>query len=106
MKINLTQSSVVKLLCAALLAAAASGYAAENNAGAEKAATSAAQTWLTEIDNGDYAQSWQEASAFFRSAVTKDKWKTSLETVRKPLGKLNVPQSEEGAVCRVASRRA
>ncbi|MGA3142098.1 MAG: DUF4019 domain-containing protein [Verrucomicrobiota bacterium] len=88
MKINLTQSSFVKLLCAALLAVAASGYAAENNAGAEKAATTAAQTWLTEIDNGDYTQSWQEASAFFRSAVTKDKWKTSLETVRKPLGKL------------------
>jgi len=88
MKINLTQSSFVKLLCAALLAVAASGYAAENNAGAEKAATTAAQTWLSEIDNGDYTQSWQEASAFFRSAVTKDKWKTSLETVRKPLGKL------------------
>ena len=88
MKINLTQFSFVKLLCAALLAAAASGHAAENNAVAEKAATSAAQTWLTVIDHGDYAQSWQEASAFFRSAVTEDKWKSSLEIVRKPLGKL------------------
>ena len=88
MKINLTQFSFVKLLCAALLAAAASGHAAENNAVAEKAATTAAQTWLTEIDNGDYTQSWQEASAFFRSAVTEDKWKSSLEIVRKPLGKL------------------
>jgi len=88
MKINVTQFSFVKLLCAALLAAAASGHAAENNAVAEKAATSAAQTWLTVIDHGDYAQSWQEASAFFRSAVTEDKWKSSLEIVRKPLGKL------------------
>jgi hypothetical protein len=88
MKINLTQSSFVNLLCAALLAIAASGFAAENNASAEKAATSAAQTWLAAIDQGDYAQSWQQASAFFRSAVTEDKWKTSLETVRKSLGKL------------------
>jgi hypothetical protein len=88
MKINLTQSSFVNLLCAALLAVAASGFVAENNASAEKAATSAAQTWLAAIDQGDYAQSWQKASAFFRSAVTKDKWKTSLETVRKPLGDL------------------
>jgi hypothetical protein len=88
MKINLTQSSFVKLLCVALLAVAVSGYAAENNAVAEKAATSAAQTWLTAIDHGEYAQSWQEASAFFQNAVTEEKWKTSLEMVRKPLGDL------------------
>jgi hypothetical protein len=88
MKIKLSQFSFVKLLCAALLAVAASGHAAENNAVTEKAATSAAQTWLAAIDQGDYAQSWQEASAFFQSAVTEDKWKSSLEMVRKPLGKL------------------
>ena len=88
MKINLTQSSFIKMLCAALLTVAASGYAAETDAGAEKAATAAAQTWLATIDHGDYAQSWQEASALFRSAITADKWKSSLETVRQPLGEL------------------
>src|ERR1017187_9544916 len=73
MKINLTQSSFIQLLCATLLAVAVAGHAAENNAGAEKAATSAAQTWLATIDGGDYAQSGQAASALFRSAITKDK---------------------------------
>jgi hypothetical protein len=40
------------------------------------------------IDNGDYVQSWQNASVFFQSAVTEEKWKSSLETFRKPLGNL------------------
>jgi hypothetical protein len=88
MKINLLQSSFVQLLCAALMAIATSSIAVETNTVAEKAATSAAQTWLATIDKGDYARSWQEASSLFRNAVTEDKWKSSLDTVRKPLGKL------------------
>jgi hypothetical protein len=89
MKINLLKFNFVGFLCAvALVASFASGCGKKAGPGAEKAATSAAQTWLAAIDQGDYAQSWQEASAFFRGAVTEDKWKASLETVRKPLGKL------------------
>ena len=100
MKINLTQSSFIKMLCAALLTVAASGYAAETDAGAEKAATAAAQTWLATIDHGDYAQSWQEASALFRSAITADKWKSSLETVRQPLGELTSRKVKKAQVAR------
>jgi len=89
MKINLLKSNVVGFLCAVVLVAGfASGCGKKADVGAEKAATSAAQTWLTEIDNGDYAQSWQNASAFFQTAVTEEKWKTAMETVRKPLGDL------------------
>jgi hypothetical protein len=76
------------LSAAALVANFASGCGAKADTGTEKAATSAAQTWLAVIDNGDYVQSWQNASVFFQSAVTEEKWKSSLETFRKPLGNL------------------
>lgn len=89
MKINLLKFNVVGFLCAAALVASfAAGCGKQAGPGAEQAATSAAQAWLTEIDHGDYAQSWQNASAFFQNAVTEEKWKTAMETVRKPLGDL------------------
>ena len=106
MKINSLQSQFVGLLCAAaLFAGTTSGFAAEAGAGtnkpastaspgstpksvAEKAATSAAQAWLALIDDGNYAKSWQEASAFFQGAVTQKAWEDAMESVRKPLGKL------------------
>jgi len=89
MKINLPKFNVVGFLCAvALVASFASGCGKKADVGAEKTATSAAQTWLAAIDQGDYVQSWQNASAFFQNAVTEEKWKTSMEMVRKPLGDL------------------
>jgi hypothetical protein len=103
MKIKLFKSQVVGLLCAtALLAGVASGPATETNAGApksvspdsnpkagaQKVATAAAQTWLATVDDGHYAQSWDQASELFRKAITQDKWVSALENVRKPLGKL------------------
>jgi hypothetical protein len=89
MKINLFKFNVVGFLCAAALVASfASGCGKKAGLGAEKAATSAAQTWLTEIDNSDYTQSWQNAAAFFKNAVTGEQWKTAMETFRKPLGDL------------------
>jgi hypothetical protein len=89
MKIKPFKAQLVGFLsAAALFANFASGCGAKADAGAEKAATSAAQTWLAVIDNGDYVQSWQNASVFFQSAVTEEKWKSSLETFRKPLGNL------------------
>ena len=89
MKTNLFKFNVVGFLCAVILVASfASGCGKQAGPGAEQAATSSAQTWLAEIDNGDYAQSWQNASAFFQNAVTEEKWKMAMETVRKPLGDL------------------
>ena len=103
MKIKLFKSQVVGLLCAtALLAGVASGPATETNAGApksvspdsnpkagaQKVATAAAQTWLTTVDDGQYAQSWDQTSELFRKAITQDKWVSAVENVRKPLGKL------------------
>lgn len=60
----------------------------EGNQAAEKAATAAAQKWLAGMDNGQYGQSWLDASAFFQGAVPEQKWESALTAVRKPLGDL------------------
>jgi len=48
----------------------------------------AAQSWLAQIDSGNYAKSWKEASAYFRGALTEKAWADALNGARKPLGKL------------------
>ena len=58
------------------------------NVAAEQAATAAARKWLAEIDNGQYAQSWQDASVYFQNAVSEEKWESSMNAFRKPLGDL------------------
>lgn len=52
----------------------------------EQAAISVASAWLTQIDAGKYAESWDEASGFFQDAIKREQWMHSLEAVRKPLG--------------------
>jgi len=54
----------------------------------EKPIVAAAQSWLGEIDSGNYAKSWQQASAYFRGAVTERNWTDALNGARKPLGNL------------------
>ena len=53
----------------------------------EDAAVEVAEEWLALVDAGEYDQSWDEAAAYFRRAVTKDDWIASLGAVRTPLGK-------------------
>jgi hypothetical protein len=53
-----------------------------------KAAVAVAEAWLKSIDADDYAGSWDQAASYFRQAVTKEQWITSLDGVRKPLGAL------------------
>jgi Protein of unknown function (DUF4019) len=48
----------------------------------------AAQSWLKQIDSGNYATSWKEASAYFRGALTERGWVDALNGARKPLGKI------------------
>ena len=54
----------------------------------EKPIVAAAQMWLHEIDLGNYETSWQQASAYFRGAVTEKNWTDALNGARKPLGNL------------------
>ena len=47
-----------------------------------------AKAWLSLIDNGNYSDSWKDASSYFQAAVSEQNWGNSLSAVRKPLGKL------------------
>ena len=55
---------------------------------AEKAAQAAAEKWLALVDQGQYAESWQTAAAYFKNAVPEQQWLQSMKGARKPLGKL------------------
>ena len=77
------------LLAAAIVALSA--YAAEETPAAPIVldtvpAMRAANSWLSYIDTGRYAESWQETAAHFRDVVPKVQWQTTLDQVRGPLG--------------------
>ena len=54
----------------------------------EKAAIAAAEKWLRIVDKGNYIESWNESSEYFKQAVTQDQWEQAVKAVREPLGKL------------------
>lgn len=80
------------LLAGAILILAIAGFIirpvhAEAAADPRPAAVAAMQTWLQEIDQSQYAQSWKDASAPFQKAAPSDQWVAALNSVRTPLGK-------------------
>ena len=77
---------IAHIIFVGILLVAVPGVEAESKR--EEAAISAALKWLSEIDQGKYANSWNEASEYFKKAVKKEQWAQSVEVVRKPLGKL------------------
>ena len=54
----------------------------------EAAARASALAWLTLVDEARYDESWEEAAAYLRKALTKDRWRQDLGAARAPLGKL------------------
>jgi hypothetical protein len=54
----------------------------------EDAAQKAAESWLVLVDSGKYPESWDEAAALFKGAMTREQWTQTLKGVRSPLGKL------------------
>jgi hypothetical protein len=55
---------------------------------AEKAAIAASGAGLSLVDEGNYAESWNQASGLFKNAVTKEQWQSTAKAVRIPLGKV------------------
>jgi predicted SnoaL-like aldol condensation-catalyzing enzyme len=55
---------------------------------AEKEAVQTAETWLAQVDEGKYSESWEAAAELFKNAVTKEQWVKALTNSRKPLGRL------------------
>jgi len=64
------------------------GAAAQNEAvpvdttAAVKAADEAALSWLHVIDEGKYTESWNQAAAMFKSAVTAEAWAQAVKQAR------------------------
>lgn len=54
----------------------------------EAEAVAAAEIWLALIDEGKYGESWETTAAYFRNAITQEKWEQMLIAVRKPLDQL------------------
>ena len=90
---NMLKAVFALLLAAAILALSA--FAADETPEATPAtplvldttpAMNVAETWLTSVDAGRYAESWDDAAAYFRGAVPKAQWETTLAQVRGPLG--------------------
>ena len=80
--------TAVAFLVLVMLGAAALLHPVRADAGdAKQAAVAAMQTWLAEMDAGQYDQSWQDAAASFQGAVTSAKWTAVSNSVRTPLGK-------------------
>ena len=59
----------------------------QNPEDAERSAVAAAEKWLSLIDSGDFAESWNQTAQLFKSVVSPEQWATSLETAQVPLGK-------------------
>ena len=51
-------------------------------------AVSSGEAWLKLVDGGKYADSWKEASSYFRSRVPEKTWVSMVQGVRAPLGSL------------------
>ena len=72
---------------------------APGNPAAEKAAVQSAEGWLDLVDAGSYSNSWEEAAAYFKSAVSEADWEKSINGLRPPLGRTlsRVVQSKQYA---------
>lgn len=53
----------------------------------QEAALAAAQNWLAFVDQSDFDESWNHAAGLFKTVVTQEQWRASLEAAQKPLGK-------------------
>jgi hypothetical protein len=82
------KNRVLFLTTAAVITTLLLSPAARANEEAEKEAVAAAETWLTLIDQGDIAKSWETAAALAKGAITQEQWVQALGAVRGPLGKL------------------
>ncbi len=76
---------VVLLSCLCLIVCSHTLLADE---AAEKAAQAAAEQWLAQVDQGQYAESWGTAASYFKNAVPEGQWVQSMKGARQPLGKM------------------
>lgn len=71
-----------------VLALCAIAVAAKAQQRPEALARQSAKQWLAIVDGGNYAQSWDGASQYFKSSITKDKWMQAVSKARTATGAL------------------
>ncbi|HXZ12510.1 MAG TPA: DUF4019 domain-containing protein [Candidatus Sulfotelmatobacter sp.] len=54
----------------------------------EELAQRSAESWLALADVGKYDETWNEAAAYFKNAITKERWSDAMKSTRAPLGAL------------------
>ena len=79
-------SRIVRFVAVGLMLGAVTGTAEQSEK--EKVAVSASEKWIGLVDEGKYSESWKEAAEYFKNAVKPEQWAESMQTIRKPLGKL------------------
>jgi len=52
------------------------------------AGKSVAENWLSIVDSGKYAASYNNTSAYLRNSVTLIQWEQSMKRIRQPLGRV------------------
>ena len=49
-------------------------------------AQKASDALLSMVDEGKYAESWQNTSSYFKNVIDADQWEKTIKSVRQPLG--------------------
>jgi hypothetical protein len=85
----LNQPSKIKVTAAAVLLffALSLGVGAYAQQKPEQLAQQSAESWLTLVDSGKYADSWQESASLFKAHVSNEDWQKMLHASRDPMGK-------------------
>jgi hypothetical protein len=79
----MSKQLIMSMGCALMILCSPSLAFAESTDGVKDA-----QTWLALVDKGQFEQSWETASAYFKSMVPKEQWVSQIAAVRNPLGLL------------------
>jgi beta-lactamase regulating signal transducer with metallopeptidase domain len=61
---------------------------AENRWGSAQPAIQPTEAWLGLLDQGQYGQTWDQASEAFRAAIPRQEWEKRIIAVHQPLGRL------------------
>lgn len=74
---------IAGVLCSVV---AAWAFAQQPAPGAIEAGRAAAQQWVSVVDHGNYAVSWDASARLFQSAVSKVDWEKAVAAARSPFG--------------------
>lgn len=71
------------IFAVAILALLLPGFVLADTAKKESVAIASAELWLKLVDEGRHADSWKEASQYFKAAVNQNQWEGSIQSARR-----------------------